>query len=103
MNLRMSQGQAIRSVCGCSRVTHFISASPFALYRDGSAACDPAHPNELAAQAFARPALAAHHLDARLDLADDRWWAVVDVAGGGDWSADSRFDRPDDLHDPFAS
>jgi hypothetical protein len=24
MNLRISQGQAIRSVLGCSRVTHFI-------------------------------------------------------------------------------
>src|SRR6185369_12561184 len=61
----------------------------------------PAHSLELAAKALARTALAADRLDAGRDLADDRWWAVVDVAGDRDRRADPRLDRPHDLDDPF--
>ena len=42
------------------------------------------------------------HLDAGRNLADDRRWAVVDVARGGDRRADARLDRPHDLDDPLA-
>jgi len=64
-----------------------------------SAAWGPPHALELAAKALARPALSTDRLDPRGDLADDRRWAVVDVAGGRDRRADARFDRPDDLDD----
>jgi hypothetical protein len=50
----------------------------------GSVPSRPPHPLELTAETLARPALAADRLDPGGDLADDRRWAVVDIAGDGD-------------------
>lgn len=66
-----------------------------------SASSGPPHPLELAAKMFARTALPTDDFDAGCDLADDRRWAVVDVARGGGRRADARFDRPHDLDDPL--
>ena len=66
--------------------------------KDGSGVRCPAQALQLAPQALARPALPSN--------APDRWpglrhdgRAVVHVAGRGDGSPDTRFDRLDDLDD----
>jgi hypothetical protein len=72
------------------------------LEAERSARSGPPHPFELAAETLARPTFPTDRLDAGGDLSDDRWWAVVDIARGGDGRPDARFDRPHDLDDPLA-
>src|SRR4029077_7317494 len=62
----------------------------------------PSHPLELAAETLARPALPTDRLDTGRDLSDDRRWAVVDIARGGDRRCDARLDRSHDLDDALA-
>ena len=71
--------------------------------RGPSGAPDPTHPLQLAAKAFARSALAAHHLDARCQLDDDLGRRVIDVTGRGNRRADASLDGPNDLNDALAS
>ena len=56
---------------------------------------------ELAAEALARPALAADRHDPGPDLDRSGRRAVIDVAGDGDRRPDPGLDRPHDLQDPL--